>query len=141
MASSSHYTIETVEEGSAGRYYCQAHKSLGHVKPASVDLQVYQTPKLASSPPPRLFKQPGDSNLRISSSASAKLKPNVRWFKDGIEIVSSGESRFKVSNPEQGQNVLSTLNFAGDDLANTNKLDHKDEGHFSCQFENQVGRS
>ena len=46
-----------------------------------------------------------------------------------------------MSNPEQCHNVLSTLNFAGDDRANTNKLDHKDKGHFSCQFENQVGRS
>ena len=37
--------------------------------------------------------------------------------------------------------MLSTLNFAGDGRANTNKLDNKDKGHFSCQFENQVGRS
>jgi echinoid protein len=141
LSVSSHYTIETVEVASAGRYYCQPHNSLGHVKPASVDLQVYLTPKLTSSPPPRLVKQARDSNLLISCSAAAKPKPNVRWFKDGVELVRGGGSRFKVSTTEQGQNVLSTLNFAGDGRDNTNKLDHKDKGHYSCQFENQVGRS
>ena len=141
LAVSSHYTIESVEVSSAGRYFCQPHNSLGHVTPASVDLQVYQTPKLTSSPPPRLVKQAGDSNLLISCSASAKPKPSVRWFKDGVEVVRGGGTRFKVSTTEQGQNVLSTLNFAGDRRANSNKLDHKDKGHYSCQFENQVGRS
>ena len=141
LAVTSHYTIENVEAGSAGRFFCQPHNSLGHVAPASVDLQVYQTPKLTSSPPPRLVKQAGDSNLLISCSASAKPKPSVRWFKDGVEVVRGGGARFKVSTTEQGQNVLSTLNFAGDRRANSNKLDHKDKGHYSCQFENQVGRS
>jgi len=141
LAVSSHYTIENVEVGSAGRYYCQPHNSLGHVQPASVDLQVYQTPKLTSKPQPKMTKKAGDSNLQISCSSTAKPKPNVRWFKDGIEIVSGVSTQYQVSTNEQGQNVLSTLSFVGPTRANTNRLDHTDKGHYSCQFENQVGRS
>ena len=88
-----------------------------------------------------MTKKAGDSNLQISCSSTAKPKPTVRWFKDGIEIVSGVSTEFQVATNEQGQNVLSTLSFVGSSRANTNRLDHKDKGHYSCQFENQVGRS
>jgi len=141
LSVSAHYTIDNVEVGSAGKYYCQPHNSLGQVAPASVDLQVYQTPRITSKPQSRMVKKTGDSNLQISCSAVAKPKPKVRWFKDGVEIVSGVSTRFAVSTNEQGQNVLSTLSFVGDVRLNSNRLDHTDKGHYSCQFENQVGRS
>ena len=141
LAVSSHYTIDKVEVGSAGKYYCQPYNSLGQVTPASVDLQVYQTPRITSKPQPRLVKKTGDSNLQVSCSSVAKPRPKVRWFKDGVEIVSAVSTKYQVSTSDQGLNVLSTLTFVGPARLNTNKLDHSDRGHYSCQFENQVGRS
>ena len=141
LAVSSHYTIDKVRVSSAGRYFCQPHNSLGHVKPASVDLQVYQTPRLTSKPSPRMVKKTGDNNLKISCSSIAKPKPKVRWFKDGVEIISGVSTKFQVSTNDQGQNVLSTLSFVGPERPNRDKLDYRDKGHYSCQFENQVGRS
>ena len=141
LSVSSHYTLETVEVSSAGKYLCQPHNSLGQVPPASVDLQVYQTPRITSKPKPRMVKKTGDANLQISCSSVAKPKPKVRWFKDGVEIVSGVSSSHRVSTNEQGQSVLSTLSFVGPARANTNRLSAADKGHYSCQFENQVGRS
>ena len=141
LSVSSHYTIDKVEAGSAGKYYCQPHNSLGHVSPATVDLQVYETPRITSKPQPRLVKKTGDTNLQISCSGSAKPRPRVKWFKDGVEIVSGVSERFRVSSKEQGQSVLTSLSFVGVSRRNSNKLDHTDKGHYSCQFENQVGQS
>ena len=141
LAVSSHYTIDQVETESAGRYFCQPHNSLGHVQPASVDLQVYQAPRLTSKPTPRMVKKTGDNNLKISCSSIAKPKPKVRWFKDGVEIISGVSTKFQVSTNDHGQNVLSTLSFVGSERENTDKLDYRDKGHYSCQFSNQVGRS
>ena len=141
LSVSSHYTIETVEVGSAGKYFCQPHNSLGQVPAASVDLQVYQTPRITSKPKSRMVKKTGDANLQISCSSVAKPKPKVRWFKDGVEIVSGVSTSHTVATHEQGQSVLSTLSFVGPARANTNRLSHSDKGHYSCQFENQVGRS
>ena len=85
-----------------------------------------------------MVKKTGDANLQISCSSVAKPKPKVRWFKDGVEIVSGVTTRWQVSTNEQGLNVLSTLSFVGPSRATSNKLDHTDRGHYSCQFENQV---
>ena len=141
LAVSSHYTIDKVETASAGRYFCQPHNSLGHVQPASVDLQVYLTPRLTSKPTPRMVKKTGDNNLKISCSSIAKPKPKVRWFKDGVEIISGVSTKFQVSTNDHGQNVLSTLSFVGSERENTDRLDYRDKGHYSCQFSNQVGRA
>ena len=141
LAVSSHYTIDQVEADSAGRYFCQPHNSLGHVQPASVDLQVYQIPRLTSKPAPRMVKKTGDNNLKISCSSIAKPKPKVRWFKDGVEIISGVSTKFQVSTNDHGQNVLSTLSFVGSERENSDSLDYRDAGHYSCQFSNQVGRS
>ena len=133
-----------VEASTAGRYYCQPHNSLGQVAPASVELQVYQVPRVTAKPAPRIVKKTGDSNLQMSCSAVAKPKPKVRWFKDGVEIVAGAAglaSHYQVATSEQGQAVVSTLSFAGAGRGAAASLAHTDKGHYSCQFENQVGRA
>jgi hypothetical protein len=53
---------------------------------AWVDLQVYLMPRLTSSPPVQARRGEGDSGLQAACSATAKPRPAVRWFKDGVEI-------------------------------------------------------
>jgi hypothetical protein len=53
---------------------------------AWVDLQVYLMPRLTSSPPAQARRGEGDSGLQAACSATAKPRPAVRWFKDGVEI-------------------------------------------------------
>lgn len=51
---------------------------------------------MTSSPPSNILKREFTSGLQISCSSSAKPKPGVRWFKDGVEISQGDSNLFKV---------------------------------------------
>ena len=143
LASTAHLTLPSLQLDQAGRYLCQPHNSLGSAQPAAVDLQVYQTPELTSKPEPRMVRKAGERKFQLSCSSRARPGPTVRWFRDGVEI--PGETgRYTVSTTTTsaaGQTVLSSLSFTGPGRDSSDRLDHSDRGHYSCQFENQVGRS
>ena len=62
-----------------------------------VDLQVYQLPRLTSSPPGEARRGEGDSGLQAACSATAKPRPAVRWFRDGVEIPSGASALYQAA--------------------------------------------
>jgi hypothetical protein len=64
-----------------------------------VDLQVYVIPRLTSSPPAIVTRGEGDSGLQAACSATAKPRPAVRWFKDGVEIPGGPSALYQAGRP------------------------------------------
>jgi echinoid protein len=145
LAVGSEFTIDAVNMNNAGRYQCQPVNDLGEGSVASVDLEVYQAPKIITQLQPNIMKRAGDTGFHITCSAVGKPKPQVRWFKDGEEIFENDLYEIATSEqeaiPNRGYNVLSTLKFKGPDRIGDNQLMPTDRGHYTCQFENQVSRS
>ena len=147
LAVGSEYTIDSVRLDSAGKYFCQPSNELGEGSIASVTMDVYQAPKIITQLQPNIMKRSGDNGFHITCSAVGKPKPQVKWFKDGEEILDAESNMFQISTSEQeaipnmGYNVLSTLKYLGPERISNNQLMSTDRGHYTCQFENEVSRT
>ena len=147
LAIGSEYTIDSVRLGSAGKYYCQPTNELGSGGVASIDLDVYQAPKIITPLQAKIKKRAGDTGFHITCSAVGKPKPRVKWFKEGVEIIDGDSNMYQISTSEQeaipnmAYNVLSTLKFIGPERISNSQLMPTDRGHYTCQFENEVERS
>ncbi len=144
MASGSEFTIETVRLASSGKYFCQAFNDLGEGGVGGTYVDVYKAPKLVNEFQATVDKRDGDTGFQVTCSANGKPKPKVRWFKDGTEILDAqSDAMYQVDTSETEQSaqftVLSTLRYAGQERINGNQLMPTDRGHYTCQFENEVG--
>ena len=143
----SEYTIKTVKLSTAGKYFCLPSNELGEGSIASVNVVVYQAPKIITQLQPNIMKRSGDTGFHITCSAVGKPKPQIKWFKDGLEIVGAESELYEMSTSEQesfpnaAYKVLSTLKFAGKERIGANQLMSTDRGHYTCQFENEVSRT
>ena len=145
LAVGSELTIDSVRLSNAGKYNCQPSNDLGEGTVASIQVEVYQAPKIITQLQPQIIKRSGDTGFHITCSAVAKPKPQVKWFKDGQEILDSESNMYQVSTSEQepianmAHNVLSTLKYVGPERISANQLMPTDRGHYTCQFGNEVG--
>jgi len=87
LASGSEFTIDSVRLSSAGRYFCKPSNELGEGTVASVRLEVSQAPKLVTRLQANMEKKAGDAGFQATCSAVGKPRPQVRWFKDGLNHV------------------------------------------------------
>ena len=145
LASGSEFTLDSVRLSNAGKYFCQPSNDLGEGTVASIQVDVYQAPKIITQLQPQIIKRSGDTGFHITCSAVGKPKPQVKWFKDGQEILDSESNMYQIATSEQETianmafNVLSTLKYVGPERISSNQLMPTDRGHFSCQFNNEVG--
>ena len=147
LASGSEFTIDSANLNSAGRYFCQPINELGTGQEGKVYMDVYQAPKIITQLQGTVIKRERDTGFHISCSAQGKPKPEVKWLKDGVEIIDGDSGFYEIANSEQeahpnmGYSVLSTLKFKGDDRIGSNILEATDRGHYTCQFENEVDKA
>lgn len=144
LAVGSDLTLESVRLSNAGKYLCQPVNEQGEGTIASIQVDVFQAPKIVTQLQPTIIKRAGDTGFHITCSAVGKPKPLVKWFKDGQEILVSESNMYQITTTEQetiamAYNVLSTLKFVGPERISANQLMPTDRGHYSCQFNNDVG--
>ena len=145
LAVGTEYTIDPARLSNIGTYHCMASNEIGEATPASMYLEVFKAPKIITPLQPSIMKTEGDMGFHISCSAMGKPTPQVKWFKDGLEI-NPQSTIYEVSTTRQdnglpssqSQSVHSTLYFKGRDRIDSNHLMSHDRGHYTCQFENQV---
>jgi len=145
LAVGSEFTLDSVRLNNAGKYLCQPSNDLGEGTVASIVVEVFQSPKIITQLQPQIIKRAGDTGFHITCSAVGKPKPQVKWFKDGKEILDSESNMYQIATSEQETianmafNVLSTLKYVGPERISANQLMPTDRGHYSCQFNNEVG--
>jgi echinoid protein len=141
----SEFTLDSAKMNNAGQYFCQASNELGEAKTASVYLEVYQAPRMVTSLQPSLLKVESDKEFKITCSAEGKPLPKVNWYKDGEKVTDNSSKFYHVVTTEQellpfgSFSVHSTLKFEGPGRVHGDQLMPLDRGHFTCQFENDVG--
>lgn len=144
LSVSAELTLESMRLSNAGKYLCQPVNELGEGTIASIQVDVFQAPKIITQLQPTIIKRAGDTGFHITCSAVGKPKPQVKWFKDGQEILVSESNMYQITTTEQETiamafNVLSTLKFVGPERISANQLMPSDRGHYSCQFNSEVG--
>lgn len=142
LAQGSQFVIPRAHLGSEGRYHCHAANELGHGEMATITLEVHQPPQFLAKLQQHLTRRVGDSDFSVSCSAKGKPKPQVKWFKDGRELVSEANFYDITTSPNEGPNgmvtVQSNLKFFGKTRPNTNQLLPSDRGVYSCVYQNEV---
>ena len=147
IADGPEFVIESARLSHGGKYYCQPANGMGEGVAASIDLEVFQAPKIITHLKPTIVKRTGDAGFQITCSAVGKPKPNIRWYKDGEEIIDSESNMYHIVKQEQetmsnmAYNVLSTLKYVGRDRISDTHLMHTDRGHYTCQFDNEVAKA
>ncbi|CAH0692935.1 unnamed protein product, partial [Chilo suppressalis] len=141
LATGNTFTIPSVHLGSEGVYHCQATNELGHGELAAATLEVHQPPRFQVKLQPHVTKRSGEHDFSVTCSALGKPRPNIKWYKDFVEIKPDTNLYEIQEDTTEGRNsvynVNSTLRFHGSGRHNNNLLP-EDRGLFSCNFENEV---
>ncbi|XP_062143169.1 hemicentin-2 isoform X1 [Drosophila sulfurigaster albostrigata] len=142
LAQGPQYSIPKAHLGSEGRYHCHAVNELGIGKMATIVLEVHQPPQFIAKLQQHVTRRVGDVDYAVTCSAKAKPTPQIRWIKDGTEILPTRklyEIRTTPSETAGGVvTVQSILRFRGKARPNGNQLLPGDRGLFTCLYENDV---
>lgn len=142
LPSGQNYTIHQARNSNEGRYFCQAYNDLGEGNAATLDLKIYEPPRLLTSLKSSMVKRTSDSGLALTCEARAKPHPSVRWLKNGQKLDQSGINEITTTEAKEGTNgaflVKSVLKFTGPERPNFNQLTIDDGGVYTCEFDNKV---
>eukprot|EP00088_Acartia_fossae_P029771 TRINITY_DN30668_c0_g1_i15.p1 TRINITY_DN30668_c0_g1~~TRINITY_DN30668_c0_g1_i15.p1 ORF type:complete len:234 (-),score=26.78 TRINITY_DN30668_c0_g1_i15:127-789(-) len=108
-------------------------------------LNSYQPPRLDIQPLGTIVKRVGDTGFLTTCSAIGTPQPEIKWFKDDVEIDPEESDLFQISinvmDSKAAFNVISTLNFIGPGRLGTRKIMATDRGNYTCRFKNEVGQA
>ncbi|KAI8042722.1 hypothetical protein M5D96_004039, partial [Drosophila gunungcola] len=124
--------------GSEGKYHCHAVNELGIGKIATIILEVHQPPQFLAKLQQHMTRRVGDVDYAVTCSAKGKPTPQIRWIKDGTEIL---PTRKMTTPTDAGGGVVavqSILRFRGKARPNGNQLLPNDRGLYTCLYENDV---
>ncbi|EDW03955.1 GH10235 [Drosophila grimshawi] len=142
LAQGPQYSIPKAHLGSEGRYHCHAVNELGIGKMATIVLEVHQPPQFLAKLQQHMTRRVGDVDYAVTCSAKAKPTPQIRWIKDGTEILPSRKLyEIRTTPTDAGGGVVtvqSILRFRGKARPNGNQLLPGDRGLFTCLYENDV---
>ncbi|OXA59469.1 Hemicentin-2 [Folsomia candida] len=137
--------IGSAKVSSEGVYLCQPTNEIGTGTIASATLKVYQAPKIVQTLQPQILKKTGDTNFKVSCTATAKPRPSISWAKDGQILqpnsqLARGFYRIETHDIEVkngAYTVNSTLFFTGENRPSGQIL-AEDRGYYACIAENEV---
>ncbi|KAH8392513.1 hypothetical protein KR215_010007, partial [Drosophila sulfurigaster] len=142
LAQGPQYSIPKAHLGSEGRYHCHAVNELGIGKMATIVLEVHQPPQFIAKLQQHVTRRVGDVDYAVTCSAKAKPTPQIRWIKDGTEILPTRKLYEIRTTPSEAAGgvvtVQSILRFRGKARPNGNQLLPGDRGLFTCLYENDV---
>ncbi|KAH8376829.1 hypothetical protein KR093_001534, partial [Drosophila rubida] len=144
LAQGPQYSIPKAHLGSEGKYHCHAVNELGIGKMATIALEVHQPPQFLAKLQQHVTRRVGDVDYAVTCSAKAKPAPQIRWIKDGTEILASRKLYEIRSTPSESAGgggvvtVQSILRFRGKARPNGNQLLPGDRGLYTCLYENDV---
>ncbi|KAL7742292.1 hypothetical protein ACLKA6_005551 [Drosophila palustris] len=142
LAQGPQYSIPKAHLGSEGRYHCHAVNELGIGKMATIVLEVHQPPQFLAKLQQHMTRRVGDVDYAVTCSAKAKPAPQIRWIKDGTEILPTRKLyEIRTTPMDAGGGVVtvqSILRFRGKARPNGNQLLPGDRGLFTCLYENDV---
>ncbi|ALC38153.1 fred, partial [Drosophila busckii] len=142
LAQGPQYSIPKAHLGSEGKYHCHAVNELGIGKMATIALEVHQPPQFLAKLQQHMTRRVGDVDYAVTCSAKAKPAPQIRWIKDGTEILAARKFyEIRTTPTDAGGGVVtmqSVLRFRGKARPNGNQLLPSDRGVYSCLYENDV---
>ncbi|XP_023031225.1 hemicentin-1 isoform X2 [Drosophila willistoni] len=142
LAQGPQYSIPKAHLGSEGKYHCHAVNELGIGKMATIVLEVHQPPQFLAKLQQHMTRRVGDVDYAVTCSAKGKPSPQIRWIKDGTEILPTRKMfDIRTSPTDAGGGVVtvqSILRFRGKARPNGNQLLPSDRGVFTCLYENDV---
>ncbi|XP_032570048.1 titin isoform X2 [Drosophila sechellia] len=142
LAQGPQYSIPKAHLGSEGKYHCHAVNELGIGKIATIILEVHQPPQFLAKLQQHMTRRVGDVDYAVTCSAKGKPTPQIRWIKDGTEILPSRKMfDIRTTPTDAGGGVVavqSILRFRGKARPNGNQLLPNDRGLYTCLYENDV---
>ncbi|KAH8353633.1 hypothetical protein KR084_012337, partial [Drosophila pseudotakahashii] len=142
LAQGPQYSIPKAHLGSEGKYHCHAVNELGIGKIATIILEVHQPPQFLAKLQQHMTRRVGDVDYAVTCSAKGKPTPQIRWIKDGTEILPTRKIfDIKTTPKDAGGGVVavqSILRFRGGARPNGNQLLPNDRGLYTCLYENDV---
>ncbi|XP_044316182.1 titin isoform X1 [Drosophila rhopaloa] len=143
LAQGPQYSIPKAHLGSEGKYHCHAVNELGIGKIATIILEVHQPPQFLAKLQQHMTRRVGDVDYAVTCSAKGKPTPQIRWIKDGTEILPTRKMLFDIRTTptDAGGGVVavqSILKFRGKARPNGNQLLPNDRGLYTCLYENDV---
>ncbi|XP_039154446.1 uncharacterized protein LOC6730930 isoform X2 [Drosophila simulans] len=136
------YSIPKAHLGSEGKYHCHAVNELGIGKIATIILEVHQPPQFLAKLQQHMTRRVGDVDYAVTCSAKGKPTPQIRWIKDGTEILPTRKMfDIRTTPTDAGGGVVavqSILRFRGKARPNGNQLLPNDRGLYTCLYENDV---
>ncbi|KAH8248908.1 hypothetical protein KR032_004229, partial [Drosophila birchii] len=142
LAQGPQYSIPKAHLGSEGKYHCHAVNELGIGKIATIILEVHQPPQFLAKLQQHMTRRVGDVDYAVTCSAKGKPTPQIRWIKDGTEILPTRKMfDIRTTPTDAGGGVVavqSILRFRGKARPNGNQLLPNDRGLFTCLYENDV---
>ncbi|XP_016956874.1 titin isoform X2 [Drosophila biarmipes] len=142
LAQGPQYSIPKAHLGSEGKYHCHAVNELGIGKIATIILEVHQPPQFLAKLQQHMTRRVGDVDYAVTCSAKGKPTPQIRWIKDGTEILPTRKMfDIRTTPTEAGGGVVavqSILRFRGKARPNGNQLLPNDRGLYTCLYENDV---
>ncbi|XP_017013091.2 uncharacterized protein fred isoform X1 [Drosophila takahashii] len=142
LAQGPQYSIPKAHLGSEGKYHCHAVNELGIGKIATIILEVHQPPQFLAKLQQHMTRRVGDVDYAVTCSAKGKPTPQIRWIKDGTEILPTRKMfDIRTTPTDAGAGVVavqSILRFRGKARPNGNQLLPNDRGLYTCLYENDV---
>ncbi|KAH8412239.1 hypothetical protein KR009_000753, partial [Drosophila setifemur] len=142
LAQGPQYSIPKAHLGSEGNYHCHAVNELGIGKIATIILEVHQPPQFLAKLQQHMTRRVGDVDYAVTCSAKGKPTPQIRWIKDGTEILPTRKMfDIRTTPTDAGGGVVavqSILRFRGKARPNGNQLMPNDRGLYTCLYENDV---
>ncbi|SPP78968.1 blast:Hemicentin-1 [Drosophila guanche] len=142
LAQGPQYSIPKAHLGSEGKYHCHAVNELGIGKIATIILEVHQPPQFLAKLQQHMTRRVGDVDYAVTCSAKGKPTPQIRWIKDGTEILPTRKMfDIRTTPTDAGGGVVavqSILRFRGKARPNGNQLLPSDRGLYTCLYENDV---
>ncbi|KAH8328413.1 hypothetical protein KR067_009026, partial [Drosophila pandora] len=142
LAQGPQYSIPKAHLGSEGKYHCHAVNELGIGKIATIILEVHQPPQFLAKLQQHMTRRVGDVDYAVTCSAKGKPTPQIRWIKDGTEILATRKMfDIRTTPTDAGGGVVavqSILRFRGKARPNGNQLLPNDRGLYTCLYENDV---
>ncbi|KQS70071.1 uncharacterized protein Dere_GG24394, isoform C [Drosophila erecta] len=142
LAQGPQYSIPKAHLGSEGKYHCHAVNELGIGKIATIILEVHQPPQFLAKLQQHMTRRVGDVDYAVTCSAKGKPTPQIRWIKDGTEILPTRKMfDIRTTPTDAGGGVVavqSILRFRGKARPNGNQLLPNDRGLYTCLYENDV---
>ncbi|KAL7294623.1 hypothetical protein TKK_0011927 [Trichogramma kaykai] len=119
--------IKAAKVENAGKYTCKAKNEIGESN-TSASLVVHYRPKLIKKLSDQKVKE-GDT-MKLSVQVSAVPEPEVKWYKDGQEVVADTDARIKITRDSKRiENYDLTLNL----------LKGTDGGIYEVRASNELG--